>query len=86
MSPEQYLKEQGICKDKYILVAYIDGVMRNVSLVTLLQGYANTKGCARCKEVCDHEDGAVYPICGKCGKWKHGAVGQIVTLPKTYND
>ena len=67
MSPEEYLKEQGIEKDKYILVAYIDGVMRNVSLVALMQGYDNTKGCARCKEVCDHYYSG-NTICLKCGQ------------------
>jgi hypothetical protein len=41
MSAQEYLKTQGIEPEKYILVAYIDGVMRNVDLKSLLDGYAD---------------------------------------------
>lgn len=66
MSPEEYLKEHGIDMEKTVLITYIDGVVRNPSLIALMQGYANTNGCARCKEVCDHYimDG----FCVKCGQ------------------
>ncbi len=41
MTPEEYLKTQGLLPEQYILVAYIDGVMRNVDLKVLLEGYAD---------------------------------------------
>ena len=40
MTAADFLKEQGIPKDNSVLIAYVDGMLRNVDLVKLMEDYA----------------------------------------------
>lgn len=50
MSPQEYLISVGIQPEKHVVIALIEDVLRNVSLESVLEGYAKAKGCEVCAQ------------------------------------
>ena len=43
LTPEKYLAEQGIEIDKTVLISFVDNIIRNPNLLSIMEDYANRK-------------------------------------------
>lgn len=50
MSPKEYLISIGIKPEKHVVIAEIEDIFRNVSLVSILEGYVKSQGCPVCEQ------------------------------------